>query len=452
MRMATTESTERVFFNARIWTGDVARPAAAALHARGERIIRVGEDSEVLAGATQGAARIDLQGRRVVPGFIDAHSHFTTGTAAGLYNVGDVVELQRRVAALAAATPGDSWLHDGGWAYAEFPEGVPHRRYLDEVVPDRPVWLTARDGHMGLANSLALELAGLHIRSADPAKGRIVRDARGDLTGELTGLALYAVQDLIPPPTVEECEAQLAVMLKVAATCGITSLQNLQGWSVNELEAVARTCRAGRSSARLYASVWLDTAPGGARSAPIGKRLASEFPTLLRFGGAKAVLDGTIDAGTAAMRAPLSTGATGFSYFTQARLNALVARAEKRGQQVMLHACGDAAIGQALTAFEHAAAVNRELPRGRRHASNTATFPKTATLPACAHSGSLCAASPTSRIPTTLTSPTTPSCWAPNGRVALSRTGASTRPASCKPSAATTPFRQWMCYGRFTRR
>ena len=364
---ARVAEPERVFLNARIWTGDASRPAASAMLVRGERIACVGSDADALSAASPDAERIDLGARRVVPGFIDAHCHFTTDTAAGLYNAGNVAEMQKRLLALAQATPGDGWIRDGGWAYSEFPDGIPHRKYIDSVLPDRPVWITARDGHMGLANSLALEHATIGVRSRNPRKGRIVRDGRGEPTGELTGLALYAVQNLIPPPTVEACEAHLGDLLARAAACGVTSLQNLQGWSANELEAVTRRCRAGTSTARFYASVWLDTSPAGVRSPRTPKRLESEFGSLLKFGAAKAVLDGTIDAGTAAMREPLSNGANGFSYFSQERLNALVVRAE------VTRPAGDAA---RLRRRRHRPGARRVRARSRRQRS-TRTRPPT---------------------------------------------------------------------------
>jgi predicted amidohydrolase YtcJ len=365
--MKPDDTPARLFHHGRIWTGDATQPEAQALLAVGERLVIVGSDVDVQAATPADVERIDLEGRRVVPGFVDAHWHFTTEGHAGLYGAGTTAELQRRLIDAASRLPPGAWLVDGGWAYSEFPDGVPHRRWIDDVVSDRPVWISARDGHMGVANAMALEVAGLGERSADPVNGKLVRDARGRLTGELNGMACYLVQDLIPPPTVQACEDALRALMAQASACGITAVQNLQGWDPSELAAVIGVTRSGQSTLRMRGCRWLGTKPNGRPRSDVPRRLPASFRGWLEFGSAKGVLDGTIDAGTALMREPLTDGRSGVAYFTASQLNALVARADRAGTQVMLHACGDGAIGQALDAFEHARRVNAAMTHERRH-------------------------------------------------------------------------------------
>src|SRR6185503_3729535 len=158
------------------------------------------------------------------PGFNDAHLHFLVLETVDLADVYDVPEIQRRVREYAAAHPEVPWVSGRGWAYGAFPGGLPHRRILDEVVPDRPVWMLGYDGHTAWVNGRALQAAGITRDTADPPNGAIVKDEAGEPTGVLKEAAMGLVRRLIPPPSDEERYRALKLRLDQAASYGLTSV------------------------------------------------------------------------------------------------------------------------------------------------------------------------------------------------------------------------------------
>jgi len=182
---AGAQAPDRVYVNAKVWTADDARPSAEAFAVRGDRLMSVGSNAEVRALAGPGTTVVDLGGRRVVPGFNDAHWHFRSARGADLDGAGHVKEIQKRLQAYAHDLPAGAWLVGRGWVPSDFPSNVAHRTYLDALFPDRPVVLTDRDGHQALANARALALASVTRTTKDPTNGRIERDAEGEPTGLL---------------------------------------------------------------------------------------------------------------------------------------------------------------------------------------------------------------------------------------------------------------------------
>ena len=185
------EKADRIFLNGRVWTGDPARPRAEALAVRGPRILAVGTTAEIRRQAEKGTKVVHLKGGFVVPGFIDAHQHFISGSLSmerlELAGCDRLEVLQERLASYARSRPEAPWIVGRGWGYADFPEQTPHRSHIDAVVGDRPVFLRDRDGHAALANTRALALAGITLTTQDPEGGVIERDASGEPTGLLDG-------------------------------------------------------------------------------------------------------------------------------------------------------------------------------------------------------------------------------------------------------------------------
>ena len=352
--MSDSRKIDQVFLNARIWTGDPSRPSAEAMATAGDRIVFVGSNAEVLARAGAAVHRTDLEGRRVVPGFNDAHWHFWASPQGAFYMAGSLEEFQRRLKELADKSPPGRWIQNTGWAYADFPGNVAHRKYIDAIVSDRPVWIDARDGHMGLANTKALEIAGVTKSTVPPPNSRIERDANGELTGELKGKpAMNLVALRIPPPTAEEVREIFTALQASAASHGITSVQNLQQWSDTELAVVEEAATRGHLKTRIYAAVSLKPNPEAGHLAWIDHLRGKHRGVMLKFGCVKTWLDGTIDARTALMREEYVGGGQGESNWTQADLNHAVAVLDRAGVQVMLHATGDGAVEMALQSFEH---------------------------------------------------------------------------------------------------
>jgi predicted amidohydrolase YtcJ len=357
--MSDIRKIDQVFVNGRIWTGDQGRPSAEAIAIAGDRIVFVGSTTEVLERADAGARRTDLEGRRVLPGFNDAHWHFWASPQGAFYMAGGLQEFQRRLKELADNSPHGSWIANTGWAYADFPGNLPHRKYIDAIVPDRPVWIDARDGHMGLANTKALELAGITRGTVAPPHSRIECDADGELTGEFKGIpAMKLVTSLIPPATPEEVRKIFTALQASAASHGITSVQNLQQWNDTELEVVETAAAQGQLKTRIYAAVTLKPSQTEGQFAWIKYLREKHVGPLLKFGCVKTWLDGTIDARTALMREEYVGGGQGESNWSQADLNHAAAAHDRAGLQLMLHATGDGATGMALEAFEYAQRQN----------------------------------------------------------------------------------------------
>ncbi len=390
---------DRLFVNGRLWTADAAQPQAEALAVAGDTIVAVGSTAQIRALAPPGAEAIDLEGRRVLPGFIDAHWHLIPGSGATFFMADNLAELQRRLRALADAEPGQGWIVDSGWAYTDFPDSVPHRRWLDEVVRDRPVWLSGRDGHMALANTRALQALGLMDAAGVAQAPFSVRGADGSPTGELRGMDnLERLKSLLPAATPAQIERLLRDVQSQANAFGVTAVHNLDENFGDDLVVFQRARAEGWLTLRIRQAHRLLPEPSAERIALLDeRRRATAGDNMFSFAGLKAWLDGTIDVRTAFMREPLTDGSTGAPYWDAHQLNAAVAQMDRLGWQVMLHATGDGSIGQAIEAYEHAARVNG--PRDRRHRIEHIDIPNASDLARCARAGIVASPQPNFAYP-----------------------------------------------------
>jgi hypothetical protein len=368
---------DRVFLNGSVWTGDPGQPRAQALAVRGASLLAVGSNEQVLELAGARSEVVDLGGRFVCPGFIDAHLHFLVTDQAELRDAGDVQEMGRRLRAFREQHPDRPWIVGSGWAYAEFPGNRPHRSHLDAAVSDRPVFVSDRDSHAALVNSRALSLAGITRATPDPENGVIERGADGEPTGLLKEAATDLVRRLIPAPSPAERHAALKGLLERAASYGLTSVHNasfdFEDWPV--FEGVARE---GGLKLRFYWALPLLRDPTPRDLARYRELRDAWRGPLMKFGALKGMLDGTVDSRTAAMVEPYVGGGTGLPFWEQAALDRAVAYWDKEGFQILLHAIGDKAIGMALDAYASAAAANGT--SGRRHRVEHVEVPRPADL------------------------------------------------------------------------
>ncbi len=356
---------DRIYVNARIWTGDSLAPSATALALRGDRILAIGDDATIRALAGPSTRAEDLGGRRVLPGFHDAHWHLPTRRHADLVGARDTADIVRRLQAFAATLPDSAWITGRGWTPDMFPSNTAHRRYLDSAFRDRPVLLTDRDGHQVLANARALNLAGIGSETPEPAGGAIIRDPGGRPTGLLQESAMGLARRHLPEPTADEVYVALREQMHRAAALGLTALQVANALGPAEVDAFERALREDSLRVRFRVAVPFSKAPSdsalGAWVA-FSRRWAGP---LLRAGIAKGMLDGTVDAATAAMLAPYARGGgSGIPMWSDVELSAALARYDSAGLQVELHAIGDRAIRMALDAFERLATSRG--PRDRR--------------------------------------------------------------------------------------
>ena len=346
--------TALAIVNARVWTGDPRRPWADAVLVRGERIAVVGSGAEVRKHA--GAARvIDAKGMMVTPGFIDSHVHFIDGGYAlrsvQLRDARTRDEFVARIKAYATTMPKGAWILNGDWDHTNWGGELPSRTWIDSVTPDNPVWINRLDGHMNLANSLALRAAGITRATADVAGGTIVRDAAGEPTGILKDNAQNLMDRSIPEPGLALDLRALDTAMSYVAERGVTSVHHMGGWG--DLAVFREAKRQGALRTRITANVPLatwerlrDTVKAGGRG-----------DAWLRIGGLKGFVDGSLGSHTAAMLEPFTDAPAdrGFFVNTPEQLYAWTSGADAAGLQVIVHAIGDRAIRTQLDIYERVA-------------------------------------------------------------------------------------------------
>ena len=360
---------ETILHNAHVFTADASHPGAEAFAVRDGRILAVGASRDLLKLAGPGTRVVDLGGAFVSPGFGDSHLHFMGGSltlnAVTLDGLTGLKEIQARIAAYAKANPGAAWVTGRGWNYGAFPGNLPHRKWLDEIVPDRPAFMQGYDGHTGWANTRALELAGITRETKDPANGVIVRDAQGDATGALKEAAQGLVRRLVPKPTDEDKYRALKAGLDLAASYGLTFAHNA-GFDVADLPIYERVMKEGGLKVRFYNALPFRADPDAATLAQYKELRARYAGPLFRFGAIKALDDGVVESKTAWMLEPYAGGGgTGIPNYTAEELKRGVAAFDREGFQIFIHAIGDRAIRTTLDAYENAARVNGT--SGRRH-------------------------------------------------------------------------------------
>ncbi|MFE5672906.1 amidohydrolase [Agromyces sp. NPDC056523] len=364
------------YVNARVFTASDAPEWAEAIAVDGDRIVAVGDASEVLAAAGLGAEVVDLDRRLVVPGFVDAHTHLVMmGEALGRVGLTDartLDEIQARLRAARAADPDAPRLLGRGWLFDSVPDGAPTAAMLDAAVADVPVYLDANDYHSCWVNSAALAELGITRETPDPIGGSIGRDADGEPNGMLfeTAAQQHVWEHLAAQATDEDRDAAVERTLAAYLATGVTGVVDM---AFDELGLAAFRRAAERRGGRLPIRVvahWFvaNTGDEAANLAQVERavELARDVDsTWLRIAGVKLVLDGVIDACTAAMRHPYADGSNADPIWPLDALKPVVAAADAAGLQVAMHAIGDAASGIALDALEHAIAVNGD--RDRRH-------------------------------------------------------------------------------------
>ncbi|MBI3665705.1 MAG: amidohydrolase, partial [Acidobacteria bacterium] len=354
-----------VLKNGRIWTGAERPPWAESLAIRGNRIARVGSNAQVASAMGPKTTVLDLGGKLVLPGFNDAHIHFLTGALrrfeVNLTGARTLAEIQQRIAAFAKAHPEAPWITGAGWEYYCFPgHRLPRREDLDAVVKNRPAFLRAYDGHTGWANTKALEVAGLRRDAKFDGFGEIVLDPKtGEPSGALKEGAQSLVRSKIPRPSREKQWQALLEAMQLAASLGITSIQNASG-DPGELGLYEELAKTGHLTLRT--SVAMLAVP---QTKPDDIRLFRSLKEkhrgpLLRAGAVKFMLDGVIESHTAAMLEPYSDepSTSGAPAWRPGAFNDMVARADAAGLQVYCHAIGDRAVRLALDAFERALRLN----------------------------------------------------------------------------------------------
>lgn len=356
--------------NGKVWTGDPKQPFAEAILVNGERIQAVGSTEAIGKLAGKNAVTIDAGGKLITPGFHDAHLHFLSGslglTNIDLTGVCTLASIQEKIAAYARAHPEKEWITGRGWEYYCFPgQRLPRREDIDAVVKDRPVLLTAYDGHTAWANTKALERADINAASKFEGYGEIVKDPDGKPTGSLKEGAIRLVRKYVPQPTRADKLNALRQGLKLAASLGLTSMQNASG-DEEELSLYEELERKGELTVRISFALSVPAEAPLTRADEIARLMKSHTSGRVRVRGVKLVMDGVIESFTAAMLEPYANhDGVGSPAWPQDRFQAMVTRCDRNGLQVFTHAIGDRAIRLTLDAYEQAQRTNGK--RDSRH-------------------------------------------------------------------------------------
>jgi predicted amidohydrolase YtcJ len=361
-----------VILNGKVHTMDPSRPTAEAVAVTSNRITHVGSSADIKKLAGGQTRIIDAGGRVVLPGFNDAHVHFLSGgfDLSGIHlreaNTPEefarmIGEFAKKVGRSAPTEPG--WITGGEWDHERWPGApLPTKELIDSVTPNTPVFVSRLDGHMALANSVALKLGGISADTKDPPGGTIVRDPKtGQPTGILKDAAMNFVSAKIPPPSrAEKLEAAKAASAH-AASVGVTSLQDMSAGP--DVAVYQELLERGELKTRIYAMFPLASYP---RTQPSSSPIPPS--SVLHVGGLKGFSDGSLGSSTAWFFEPYdgsanNVGLPADEMFPEGAMLDRVKAADRAGLQVMVHAIGDRANDTMLSIFEQVTRANGERDR-----------------------------------------------------------------------------------------
>lgn len=344
-----TKTADIILTNANIWTANPNQPKAQAIAIAGDTIIAIGSEEaiEVFKGATTKV--VNLEGKFVTPGLIDCHVHLMMGGNALLS-----VELRdahtpeiftQRIADYAKTIKKGEWILEGNWDHTLWGGELPHKKWIDDFTKENPVAIYRLDGHMILANSTALKIAGIDENTPDPKSGKIIKGKDGNLTGVLKGNAMNPVLDAIPPLSETRKENGLKAAMNYLLANGVTSVHDVD--SIGTYPIAKKLKDAGELKVRIYA-----VHPVYRWKELIGEDFQNDH--LLKRGGLKGFVDGSLGSHTAAFHRGYTDQPTdkGFFLNNAADLQEWIENADQADLQVMVHAIGDSAIHTLLNIYE----------------------------------------------------------------------------------------------------
>jgi predicted amidohydrolase YtcJ len=328
-----------------IWTGVPGAPPVTSVAVRAGRIVGVGTDADLQRFVGPSTRKVDLGGRLVVPGFIDDHTHFLSGgfqlASVDLRSAQTPAEFVRRLGDYARTLEPDRWIQGGDWDHEAWPGApLPRREWVDSVTRGHPIAINRLDGHMLLANTRALELAGITRATADPPGGTIVRDPKtGEPTGVLKDEAMGLVSRVIPAATDNELDDAFRRAQSYALARGVTMVQDMGEWS--SLETYRRMHSRRELKLRVYSIVPLDS--WSRLRDLVGRDGRGDFR--LQWGGLKGFVDGSLGSTTAWFHKPYldAPSTSGLLTADTARMRAAIQAADQAELQVAIHAIGDRA-------------------------------------------------------------------------------------------------------------
>jgi len=365
-----------VLVNGKVWTGESDSTFVQAIAIKENKIVAVGSTDEILELSDSKTNRIDLNGKLVTAGFNDAHIHFLGGslglTEVDLLGTTSAAEVAQRVNQFIEKNPGKEWITGRGWQYTSFENGLPDSKALSAITNEVAVFVKAYDGHSGWANKKALQLAGVDGNTKYAGFGEIVKDKKGELTGTFRESAMGLVSKHIPEPTRSEKLDALRKGMTLAASLGITSVQNANG-TAEEITLFKKLLNENELTLRYAAAFSVDENTSDEEVALFThlKDSVGVNNPLLRADAIKFMIDGVIESHTGYMIQPYSDIsstdplALGQLAVPIEKYQALVTKLDKNGFRIYTHAIGDKGVRESLNAYENAANINGK--RDARH-------------------------------------------------------------------------------------
>jgi predicted amidohydrolase YtcJ len=365
MRSNAQSQATLILVHGKIWTENPKQPEVEAIAVWGNRIVALGDSATILKLAGPQTKVIDLRGRRVVPGFNDAHVHFYMGgdglTSVQLHDASSPQELRKIMADFARTAPKGKWILNGNWDHERWtPAALPTHELIDDVTPDNPVFVNRSDGHMCLANALAMKLAGVDKNTPDVPGGVIVRDTGGNPTGVFKDAAKGLIEKAQPKLGMDHILAAIRAAQKYANENGVTSVQDMGVFTAQGVDTMVDVIRAYqilggqndltvRVSTHIPLSNWKRLDATGVRA---------DFGTeKVQIGALKAFADGSLGSTTAWFfepytDAPNTNGIPSPELLHPDEMYERMQGADKAGLQLAVHAIGDRANRTILDMFE----------------------------------------------------------------------------------------------------
>ncbi len=367
--LSAQQFADVVYTNGKIWTVDTSKPEAEAVAVFNGKIIAVGSSKEMKPYIGKRTKVVNLKKKRMLPGFIDNHTHFMSGgfqlQSVDLRYAKDEHEFARIIKKRAEEKPG-KWITGGDWDHDLWKSGnLPTKEMVDNYTSNTPVFVNRYDGHMALANSYILKLAGITKDTPDPPGGTIVHDPKtGEPTGLLKDEAMTPIWGFIPAPSDDDMINTARLALAEARKLGITSIQDM-AYSNGErdIKTYSELNRRGELTSRMncvgYISDWRSLAQSGIQ-APFGDEM-------MRLGSLKAFVDGSLGSSTALFFDPYNSDPTTrglpMDVALDGRLERWVASADSARLQLRIHAIGDSANSLLLDMFERITKKNPKWDR-----------------------------------------------------------------------------------------
>lgn len=356
------KKADKVYFNGNIWTGDVSNPVATVIAIKDGKIVYVGDDAD----AYSASEKIDLEGKLVVPGFTDNHTHFlSAGYGLSSVKLKDAMTKSafiQRIADFCKSHPDSTWVMEGSWDHENWGGELPSKEWIDSVTGDHPLFISRYDGHMAFANSKAMALAGITAATPSPDGGVIGKNAKGEPTGIFKDAAMNLINQVIPAPTTQQLDEYFDAAAKHAVERGVTNTNDMNsygGWV--DMETYRRAAGTDRMLLRMYSFVPLAT----------WEKLDSfvqkngRGDDMLKWGGLKGYVDGSLGSTTAWFHQPYldDPHSHGLNITDTNLLKKWVMGADKAGLHVAVHAIGDRANDFILGVYEAAAKANGDRDR-----------------------------------------------------------------------------------------